>query len=128
MSNNISIQDLDKLLKANEEGTISLPKREIELIQKWKNGETIDKRYNSIIKLDIRQLEEKNSLDEKLDNEFTSFCENAKTKSPQEILNSAYEITVKEEIKDSLKNMDLYPLEVKTKRYFKRILSRLVKC
>ena len=33
MSNNISIQDLDKLLKANEEGTISLPKREIELIQ-----------------------------------------------------------------------------------------------
>ena len=128
MSNNISIQDLDKLLKANEEGTISLPKREIELIQKWKNGETIDKRYNSIIKLDIKQLEEKNSLDEKLDNEFTSFCENAKTKSPQEILNSAYEITVKEEIKDSLKNMDLYPLEVKTKRYFKRILSRLVKC
>ena len=128
MSNNISIQDLDKLLKANEEGTISLPKREIELIQKWKNGETIDKRYNSIIKLDIKQLEEKNSLDEKLDNEFTSFCENAKTKSHQEILNSAYEITVKEEIKDSLKNMDLYPLEVKTKRYFKRILSRLVKC
>ena len=128
MSNNISIQDLDKLLKANEEGTISLPKREIELIQKLKNGETIDKKYNSIIKLDIRQLEEKNSLDEKLDNEFTSFCENAKTKSHQEILNSAYEITVKEEIKDSLKNMDLYPLEVKTKRYFKRILSRLVKC
>ena len=128
MSNNISIQDLDKLLKANEEGTISLPKPEMELIQKWKNGETIDKRYNSIIKLDIKQLEEKNSLDEKLDNEFTSFCENAKTKSPQEILNSAYEITVKEEIKDSLKNMDLYPLEVKTKRYFKRILSRLVKC
>ena len=128
MSNNMSIQDLDKLLKANEEGTISLPKREMELIQKWKNGETIDKRYNSIIKLDIKQLEEKNSLDEKLDNEFTSFCENAKTKSHQEILNSAYEITVKEEIKDSLKNMDLYPLEVKTKRYFKRILSRLVKC
>lgn len=128
MSNNISIQDLDKLLKANEEGTISLPKQEIELIQKWKNGETIDKRYNSIIKLDIKQLEEKNSLDEKIDNEFTSFCENAKTKSPQEILDSAYEITVKEEIKDSLKNMDLYPLEVKTKRYFKRILSRLVKC
>ena len=128
MSNNISIQDLDKLLKANEEGTISLPKPEMELIQKWKNGETIDKRYNSIIKLDIKQLEEKNSLDEKLDNEFTTFCENAKTKSPQEILNSAYEITVKEEIKDSLKNMDLYPLEVKTKRYFKRILSRLVKC
>lgn len=59
MSNNISIQDLDKLLKANEEGTISLPKREIELIQKLKNGETIDKKYNSIIKLDIKQLEEK---------------------------------------------------------------------
>ena len=31
MSNNISIQDLDKLLKANEEGTISLPKPEMEL-------------------------------------------------------------------------------------------------
>lgn len=112
MSSNISIQDLDKLLKANEEEIISLPNCEIELIQKWKNGETIDKRYNSIIKLHIKQLEEKNSLDEKLDNEFTSFCENAKTKSPQEILNSAYEITVKEEIKDSLKSMELYPLEV----------------
>ena len=118
MSSNISIQDLDKLLKANEEGIISLPKREIELIQKWKNGETIDKRYNSIIKLHI-----KNSLDEKLDNEFTSFCENAKTKSPQEILNSAYEITVKEEIKDSLKSMDLYPLEVSDLLKQKDILS-----
>lgn len=112
MNNNISIQDLDKLLKANEEGTISLPKQEMELIQKCKNGETIDKRYISIIKLDKKQLEEKNSLDEKLDNEFTSFCENTKTKSPQEILDSAYEITLKEEIKDSLKSMELYPLEV----------------
>lgn len=123
MSSNISIQDLDKLLKANEEGIISLPKREIELIQKWKNGETIDKRYNSIIKLHINQLKEKNSLDEKLDNEFTSFCENAKTKSPQEILNSAYEITVKEEIKDSLKSMELYPLEVSALLKQKDILS-----
>lgn len=123
MSSNISIQDLDKLLKANEEGIISLPKREIELIQKWKNGETIDKRYNSIIKLHINQLKEKNSLDEKLDNEFTSFCENVKTKSPQEILNSAYEITVKEEIKDSLKSMDLYPLEVSDLLKQKDILS-----
>ena len=123
MSNNISIQDWDKLLKANEEGTISLPRREIELIQKWKNGETIDKRYNSIIKLDINQLEEKNGLDEKLDNEFTTFCENAKTKSPQEILNSAYEITVKEEIKDSLKSMDLYSLEVSALLKQNNILS-----
>ena len=50
MSNNISIQDLDKLLKANEEGIISLPKFEIELIQKRKNLEKIDKINNSIIK------------------------------------------------------------------------------
>lgn len=123
MNNNISIQDLDKLLKANEEGTISLPKQEMELIQKCKNGETIDKRYISIIKLDKKQLEEKNSLDEKLDNEFTSFCENTKTKSPQEILDSAYEITLKEEIKDSLKSMELYPLEVSALLKQKDILS-----
>ncbi len=123
MSNNISIQDLDKLLKANEEGIIELPKQKIELIEKLKNGITIDKKYNNIIKADIKQLEEKNSLDKKLDKEFTNFCENTKTKSPQEILNSAYEITVKEEIKDSLKSMELYPLEVSALLKQKDILS-----
>lgn len=123
MSSNISIQDLDKLLKANEEGVINLPEQEIQLIEKLKNGSTIDKKYSNIIKLDVKQLKEKNSLNNKLDNEFASFCENTKTKSPQEILNSAYEITVKEEIKDSLKSMELYPLEVSALLKQKDILS-----
>ena len=112
MNGSISIQDLDNLLKANEEGKVELSKQKIELIEKLKNGQMIEKRYKDIIKQDIKQLEEKNNLDKKLDNEFSNFCEKTKTKSPQEILNSAYEITVKEELKDSLKNMNLFPLEI----------------
>lgn len=112
MSNDMFIQDLDNLLNANEERKIDLLEQEIELIEKFKNGDTSAEKYKSIIKHRIKELKGINKLDKKLENEFQDFCNKTKTRSPNEIIQSAYEITVKEEIKDSLKNMDLFPLEV----------------
>lgn len=51
-------------------------------------------------------------LNEKLEKEFKEFCEVLKTKSPEEIIERAYEITVKEELKDKLINMDLHDKEI----------------
>lgn len=112
MSNDISIQDLDNLLNANEEGKIELLEQEIEIIEKIKNGDISVGQHKSIIKHRIKELKGINNLNEKLDNEFKDFCEKTKEKTAEEIINSAYEITVKEEIKNSLKDMELFPLEV----------------
>lgn len=112
MNKDISIQDLNNLLKANKEGKIDLSNKEIEIIEKFKNGDTSVEQYKSILKHDIKILNNNNKLDKKLDTEFTDFCKEIKNKSTEEIFNSAYEITVKEELKDRLKNMELYPLEV----------------
>ena len=51
------------------------------------------------------------ALADKLDREFKEYCQNLMKKDKQAILNSAYEITVKEEIKDAIKDMDLYDQE-----------------
>ncbi|MFG6319298.1 MAG: DUF3848 domain-containing protein, partial [Clostridia bacterium] len=51
-------------------------------------------------------------LNEKLEKEFKEFCEVLKTKTPEEIIERAYEITVKEELKDELINMDLHDKEI----------------
>lgn len=51
------------------------------------------------------------ALANKLDREFKAFCKNLKKKSKQEIIDSAYELTVKEELKEELKNMNLYEAE-----------------
>lgn len=123
MSIDISMKDLDNLLKANEKGKIDLLDKEVEIIQKFKCGDTSVERYKSIIKHRIKELKEQVKLEEKLENEFKHFCSKTKTKSPDEIIQSAYEITVKEEIKDSLKNMDLFPLEVKALLKQKDILN-----
>ena len=112
MKKDISMQDLNNLLKANKEGKIDLSNKEIEIIEKFKNGDTSVEQYKSILKHDIKILNNNNKLDKKLDTEFTDFCKEMKNKSAEEIFNSAYEITVKEELKDRLKNMELYPLEV----------------
>ena len=50
-------------------------------------------------------------LEEKLEKEFNTFREKLKTKSPEEIINKAYELIVKEEIKEELKNMKLHDQE-----------------
>lgn len=50
-------------------------------------------------------------LSQKLDKEFKDYCEELKTKKPQEIIDSAYEIVSKEEIKDYLKYAELHDKE-----------------
>lgn len=50
-------------------------------------------------------------LKQKLEKEYKDFCESLKTKSPEEIIKKAYEITVKEEIKEEIKNMNLHDQE-----------------
>lgn len=50
-------------------------------------------------------------LEEKLDKEFNTFREKLKTKSPEEIIDKAYELIVKEEINEELKNMKLHDQE-----------------
>ena len=50
-------------------------------------------------------------LEEKLEKEFNTFREKLKTKSPEEIIDKAYELIVKEEIKEELKKMKLHDQE-----------------
>ena len=50
-------------------------------------------------------------LEKKLEKEFNAFREKLKTKSPEEIIDKAYELIVKEEIKEELKNMKLHDQE-----------------
>ena len=66
-------------------------------------------------KLQKENAETEINLDEgfynKLDNELKEFHENLLEKGKEEILNYAYEITVKEHIKDILKEMNLHEVE-----------------
>lgn len=47
-------------------------------------------------------------LNEKLDKEYEDFCKEIMTKDKKEIFDRAYEITVKEEIKETLKDLDMF--------------------
>ena len=58
-----------------------------------------------------KRIDLDNALAEKLDKEYTEFCERIMTKDKEEIFDKAYEITVKDELKEELKNMDLYDTE-----------------
>lgn len=66
-------------------------------------------------KLQKENEETELNLDEglynKLDNELKGFHGNLLEKGKEEILNSAYEITVKEQIRDILKEMNLHEVE-----------------
>lgn len=66
-------------------------------------------------KLQKENAETEINLDEgfynKLDNELKELHENLLEKGKEEILNYAYEITVKEQIKDILKEMNLHEVE-----------------
>ena len=53
----------------------------------------------------IRDLTE--ILNQKLEKEFEEFCRKMEEKKPKEIVKKAYEITVKEELKEEIKNMRL---------------------
>lgn len=46
-------------------------------------------------------------LNQKLEREFKDFCNKIEEKKPKEIVKKAYEITVKEELKEEIKNMRL---------------------
>lgn len=50
-------------------------------------------------------------LKEKVEREFNDFKKELKNKSKDEIINSAYEIVSKEEIKNTLEFIDLHPKE-----------------
>lgn len=54
----------------------------------------------------------KEKLNMKLDNEYKNLCDELKRKSKEEIINRAYELTVKDELKEEIKNMDLYDKEI----------------
>ncbi len=62
-------------------------------------------------------------LNEKLEKEFKEFCEVLKTKTPEEIIERAYEITVKEELKDEIVNMDLHDKEIEIMLEHKNLLT-----
>lgn len=51
------------------------------------------------------------ALADKLDREFKEYCQSLMKKDKKAIINSAYEITVKEELKEEIKNMNLYEQE-----------------
>ncbi len=51
-------------------------------------------------------------LDEKLEREYTKFCNTLKTKSPEEIIDKAYELTVKRELKDEIKALSWHDKEM----------------
>lgn len=51
------------------------------------------------------------ALANKLDREFKEFCKSLMKKDKSEILDRAYEITVKDELKEEIKNMNLYEEE-----------------
>lgn len=111
---NFSTEDLDELLKAHNEHKFILSNAELDVIEKIKNNDTSVLRFHSVIDSRIKEMKNLNKLDEKLEKEFSTFRKNTKKKSKEEIIDSAYELTVKEELKDTLKGMDLFPLEVTT--------------
>ncbi len=59
----------------------------------------------------LKKIDSENALNYFLEREFDNFEEDIIQKSKEEIFNRAYEITVKEEIKDVIKNMNLHRAE-----------------
>lgn len=51
------------------------------------------------------------TLADKLDKEYREFCQRLMKEDKEKIMKSAYEITVKEKMKNEIKNMNLYNAE-----------------
>lgn len=109
---NISTEDLEELLQAYKEHKIRLSQPELDVIEKIRNNDTSALRFYGVIDSRIKALKNLNKLDEKLDTEYNKFREETREKSKEEILNKAYELTVKDELKETIKGMDLFELEV----------------
>lgn len=84
------------------------------------NNDLLNKYQRGIINHDElikenNKINSKKDLDEmlsnKLEREFKEFRKKLLKENKEKILDSAYEITVKEEIKEELKNMELYEKE-----------------
>lgn len=60
---------------------------------------------------EFMKIDSENALNYFLEREFDNFEEDIIQKSKEEIFDRAYEITVKEEIKDVIKNMNLHRAE-----------------
>lgn len=86
----------------------------IELLKKYQKGEISLDEYVEILRTQSnknRHIDLNNALAEKLDKEYKEFCNKIMLKDKKEIFDKAYEITVKDEIKEELKNMEMYDAE-----------------
>ncbi len=86
----------------------------IELLKKYQKGEISLDEYVEILRTQSnknRHIDLNNALVEKLDKEYKEFCNKIMLKDKKEIFDKAYEITVKDEIKEELKNMEMYDAE-----------------
>ncbi len=59
-------------------------------------------------------MNNKEKLNKKIEKEYTNFIDSMEKKSNKEIINSAYEIVVKEEIKNNLENVSLGKFQTET--------------
>ncbi len=101
--------------KERENKNMELNNKELNIISDYAKGKIdLNKCYELIKenkKLDIEEIDLDKILSVKLDKEFDNFCENLKTKTPEEIIEKSYEITVKDELKEEIKNMNLHDKE-----------------
>ena len=78
----------------------------------YANGKiTLDECFNILLERGDLSNSLSKDFEEKLDKEFNELCEGLQQKTPKEIIDRDYEITVKEEIKEELKYMDLHDKE-----------------
>ena len=88
-----------------------------ELLNKYQRGEISLEEYILILRNQNasinknKRIDLNNALADKLDKEYKDFCKEIMTKDKKEIFDKAYEITVKDELKEELKNMELYDAE-----------------
>jgi hypothetical protein len=92
---------------------MKISNKELNIIRDYAKGIiNLDECYELIKEIEnIEEIDLDTILSLKLDNEFNDFCEDLKTKAPEEIIKNAYEITVKEELKEEIKNMNLHEKE-----------------
>lgn len=105
-------KDYDYLIQSSKEGRINLLDKEIDVIEKLKQGDESVEAYKSVIEDRYKKLKNRDKLDEKLDKEYQNFLEEIRSASKDKILSSSYELTIKEEIRLLIKSMDLHPKEV----------------
>ena len=88
-----------------------------DLLNKYQRGEISLEEYILILRNQNasinknKRIDLNNALADKLDKEYKDFCREIMTKDKKEIFDKAYEITVKDELKEELKNMELYDAE-----------------